>query len=91
MSELARIESRDVEQFDPARYRITQAALNYGIDEAKRIKDWPQLEEAVDHKIAEQLKFVAWWTMNVRRPEETLVQNSPLSAVADNGKGAEGD
>ena len=32
---------------------------------AKRVKDWAALEEAVDAKIEEQRKFVAWWGGNV--------------------------
>jgi hypothetical protein len=34
-------------------------AIDYGIEEAKRIKDWPILEEAVDAKMKEQHKFCA--------------------------------
>lgn len=56
---------RDVTQFDPERYRLSQAALNFSIEEARRIKDWPALEAAVDAKIIEQVKFVAWWDANV--------------------------
>jgi hypothetical protein len=40
------------------------------------IKDWPKLEEAVDLKIGEQRKFVAWWKASVQsagQPEK----NSP--------------
>ena len=32
---------------------------------AKRLKDWPALERAVEVKIAEQQAFVAWWDANV--------------------------
>jgi hypothetical protein len=51
---------RSLEQFDPERHRFKIAAIEYGIKEAKRIKDWPMLEKAVDAKIEEQHKFVAW-------------------------------
>jgi hypothetical protein len=57
---------RDVEQFDPERHRLEVAALDYGIEHAKRIKDWPALETAVDAKIGEQHKFVTWWEVAVR-------------------------
>jgi hypothetical protein len=57
--------SHQVTRFDPNQYRIRQAAFNYGIAEAKRIRDWAMLEEAVDIKIAEQVQFVAWWYANV--------------------------
>jgi hypothetical protein len=49
----------------PKRYRLKQKALDYGIEEAKRIKAWPTLEKAVDLKIEEQRKFVAWWEATV--------------------------
>jgi hypothetical protein len=42
--------SHQVIRFDPTKYRIRQAACDYGIAEAKRIRDWPALEEAVDAK-----------------------------------------
>src|SRR5215475_5724862 len=51
--------------FDPERFRLTVAALDFGIEEAKRIKDWPKLEEAVDLKMQELHGFVNWWTVNV--------------------------
>jgi phage N-6-adenine-methyltransferase len=56
----------NVEQFAPDRHRLKVAALDYGIEEAKRIKDWPALDRAVEEKIEEQLKFRAWWDANVR-------------------------
>lgn len=59
------LENKDLEQFDPERHRLKVAALNYGIEEAKRLKDWPMLEQAVDAKIEEQRKFVAWWKGSV--------------------------
>jgi hypothetical protein len=52
-------------QFDPNRHRLKVAALDFTIEEARRIKDWPALEEAVDAKIAQQVGFVAWWKANV--------------------------
>ena len=36
------------------------------IEYAKRVKDWPTLERAVDEKIAEQADFVHWWKESVR-------------------------
>lgn len=54
-----------IEKFDPERYRLMDAALDFAIEEAQRIQDWPALEKAVDAKIAEQIKFIAWWDANV--------------------------
>ena len=53
-------------KFDPKRFRLNGRALDFTIEEAKRIRDWPALEKAVEQKIEEEYKFVAWWTANVR-------------------------
>ena len=39
--------------------------LNAVIEYAKKVRDWPLLEEAVDQKIEEQAEFVEWWDKNV--------------------------
>jgi ParB family chromosome partitioning protein len=57
-------------EFDPARHRLKIAATDYTIEEAKRIKDWPTLEAAVDAKIEEQRKFVGWWGVTIRSQGE---------------------
>jgi hypothetical protein len=57
---------RDVEQFDPERYRLNQAVFDYTIAHAKRIKDWPALEKAIDIKIDEQGKFIGWRKAHIR-------------------------
>ena len=54
-----------LDQYDPNRHRLNVAAIDYSIDEAKRIRDWPALEKAVDAKIEEQIRFVAWWKGSV--------------------------
>lgn len=59
-----------VELFDPGRHRLTVAAIDYSIEEAKRLRDWPALEAAVDAKIEEQVRFVAWWKGNIRSQGE---------------------
>ena len=43
--------STEVSIYEPERHRLVVAALDYGIEEAKRIKDWEALEEAVADKI----------------------------------------
>jgi phage N-6-adenine-methyltransferase len=65
MKEIVSPVRRDLQTFDPERHRLTDAALDFGIKEARRIKDWPTLEQAIDAKIAEQKKFVAWWKASV--------------------------
>lgn len=71
MNELLKSDGRrEIEQFDPERYRLKMAALDYSIEHAQRIRDWPKLEEAVDVKIEEQRRFVAWWKGNIRSQGE---------------------
>jgi hypothetical protein len=41
--------------------------LNAIIEYAQRMKDWPLLEQAVEHKIEEQAEFVEWWREHVVR------------------------
>jgi phage N-6-adenine-methyltransferase len=92
--QLARISARhdgrrDVETFDPSRYKIEQAALDYTIEEAKLIQDWPLLEQAVDFKIGEQKKLTAWWPVNVRsagrkwpNKEEVLLIENKINKIS---------
>lgn|SRR5262249_3698140 len=68
MGELVTVNGGPITEFRPDRHRLQVRALDFGIEEAKRIKDWPKLEEAVDLKIEEQGRFVAWWNGNVQRP-----------------------
>jgi hypothetical protein len=72
----------EVVEFNPERYGLTLAALDYGIKEVKRIRDWPKLEEAVDFKIEEQFKLVAWWGATVQRPGgDRQSQHSPRTRL----------
>jgi len=79
---VARHDRGQLQNYDPERHRLTNAALDFGIEEAKRIKDWPTLERAVDEKIAEQQKFVVWWNAAVRRagqPKKEFAKNAANS------------
>jgi ParB family chromosome partitioning protein len=73
----------EITQFDPERYRLKVAALEYGIEHAKRIKDWPAAERAVEAKIEEQLMFVAWWEANVTRTGPRKLNRAPGLILAD--------
>ena len=37
------------------------------IADAKRVRDWPTLEKAVETKMEDQAEFVRWWEATVRR------------------------
>jgi len=51
--------------FDPARAKEQDANADAVILKAKKVKDWPKLEWAVDQKIEDQREFVAWWRATV--------------------------
>lgn len=69
MSELATAfrEARLI-SFDPAKGAYNDAKADAVIDYAKRVKDWPTLETAVETKIEDQAEFVRWWRETVRPP-----------------------
>ena len=56
---------RGVVPFDPARAKEQDANADAVILKAKKVKDWPKLEWAVDQKIEDQREFVAWWRATV--------------------------
>jgi hypothetical protein len=85
MDQLATLndDARHLVRFDPKRYRLHQAAFDYGINEAKRIKDWPMLERAADQKIADQQQFVAWWYAHVSVNHGVNRQQVSTKAILD--------
>src|SRR5262245_25227499 len=56
---------RGVVPFDPARAKERDADADAVILKAKKVKDWPTLEWAVDQKIEDQRQFCAWWQATV--------------------------
>lgn len=66
-----------VAAFQPQSAKVSQAKADAVIDFARRVKDWPLLEDAVNQKIEDQIEFVRWWRENVsvhhggdRRPDQ---------------------
>ena len=53
------------------------------IDYAKRIKNWPSLEIAIDKKMEDQTEFVRWWDENVRRRGEKSNSTEQRYLVVD--------
>ena len=53
--------------FDPAQAMTQDAKADAVIEFAKKVHDWPLLEDAVAAKIEDQAEFVRWWDENVRR------------------------
>ena len=58
-------EAQTLAKFDPKQTATRLAQGDSILSFAKRVKDWPLLEEAADAKMAEQAAFVAWWHTNV--------------------------
>ena len=55
-------------RFDPHAAAAKDAKADAVIDYAKRVKDWPSLETAVETKIVDQREFVRWWRETVGKP-----------------------
>jgi ParB family chromosome partitioning protein len=97
----ARHDGRELEAFDPHRFRYNQLAFDviikeakqrikevfreYGLEEAKKIKEWPMLLPAAAEKLAEQQLFVAWWKASIRSQGEARkeVQDRGLLSVPE--------
>lgn len=70
MNELATVDlsTGEVVTFEPQATKTKDAKLDAVVEYAKRMHDWPLLEQAVEQKIEEQVEFVQWWKNNVRGP-----------------------
>lgn len=66
MSNIAKVVSGEITQFDPTKSHARVAAFDAARRHAKAIKDWDALAEAVREEIAEQKEFVEWWDTSVR-------------------------
>ena len=55
----------EVAPFKPKEAKRRDAKADAVIDFAKRVKDWPTLETAVEQKIEDQTEFVRWWEEKV--------------------------
>src|SRR5215467_6851941 len=53
--------SREITQFNPAETLTHVAKLEGIIAMARRLQDWPLLEQAIDAEIEEQRQYVGWW------------------------------
>jgi ParB family chromosome partitioning protein len=51
--------------FEPQATKTKDAKLDAVIEYAKRMHDWPTLEQAVEQKLEEQQEFIGWWRENV--------------------------
>ena len=53
-------------KFKPQEAKSRDAKADAVIDYAKKVKDWPTLETAVEKKVEDQTEFVRWWDDSVR-------------------------
>lgn len=75
---LSILSSSSLVAFDPASAVANDAKADGVIAYAKRVKDWPTLEAAIDRKIEDQAEFVRWWKETVGPPGPK--SNVPRSA-----------
>src|SRR4051794_3325977 len=57
--------NNDIIRFKPQAAKSRDAQADAVIEYAKRVKDWPTLESAIDTKIKDQIAFLEWWDSNV--------------------------
>lgn len=81
---IARPEAGTLAKFSPEGAHIRAAQADAVIEYAKRIRDWPLLEQAIDHKLEEQTAFLAWWQATVT-PRRRLSPGRP-SGRTNNGQ-----
>lgn len=80
MGEIAKSHAAGLPQeFRPQEAKDKDAKLDAVISYAKKVKDWPTLEAAIDQKIDQQREFIDWWQSNVS------VRHRPGAAGINNG------
>ena len=87
---LDRNKRRDVAAFEPSKTKGLDAQADAIIAFAQKLRDWPLLEAAVDHKIGEQAEFVRWWQQHVtvnkggdRKSKDQIPRSADLIAMVD--------
>jgi phage N-6-adenine-methyltransferase len=61
------VETGEIAEYRPQEALVEQAKDDAVIELAKRTKNWPLLESAVEKKLDDQEDFVNWWRENVSR------------------------
>ena len=54
-------------KFKPEEAKSRDAKADAVIDYAKKVKDWPMLEAAIEKKMEDQVEFLRWWDKKVRK------------------------
>ncbi len=82
MTALAKRKAGLPTNFKPQEAKSRDAKADAVIDYAKKVKDWPTLETAIEQKMEDQTEFVRWWAETVRpggRPTKTSADPRWLS------------
>ena len=66
MTALAKLRVGLPTNFKPQEAKIRDAKADAIIDYAKKVRDWPMLEAAIEQKMKDQTEFIQWWKENVR-------------------------
>lgn len=69
--------------FEPQKAKLNDAKADAVIDFAKRVRDWPLLEEAIEKKMEDQTEFVRWWDEGVRDKGQRANVSDPRHFAAD--------
>jgi phage N-6-adenine-methyltransferase len=56
---------REVARYEPQAAKTNDAKADAVIEYAKKVRDWPTLEAAVDEKLEQQAEFRDWWDASV--------------------------
>jgi hypothetical protein len=73
-----------VSVFEPEATKKRDAKADAVIDYAKRVRDWPTLEGAIDKKLEDQAEFVRWWDQKVQpRGRVVKVSDQKLLSVEE--------
>lgn len=83
MNKLVRAQSNAIAEFKPQEAKRQDAKSDALIDFAKKTRDWPTLQVAVEQKIADQTEFVRWWRESVNRPGGDHSRGSGLLLADD--------
>ena len=78
MDEVTRVRSQKVAKYDPKETGGSAKAESL-IAYARKVKDWPLLEEAVAAKVEDQREHVRWWDETVQDAHRP--NNCPLDAT----------
>jgi ParB family chromosome partitioning protein len=82
VNELTHPTASEVGPFEPQKAKANDARADAVIEFAKRVKDWPLLEDAIDKKLEDQDEFIRWWQEKVRRAGNPSISADPRELTA---------